>query len=80
MRCEHSPHQRADFGKQANYSDIASNSGISLGSVKTISHEHIVQESMWLAVPKTLTFSQKVQSVAMSAKDLHKFELEGTNS
>jgi hypothetical protein len=67
------------FGnRQITVCDIASNSSISIGSVETIIHEHLLLKkvSAWW-VEKTLMIDQKAQHVAVSAEHLHQFEMEG---
>jgi hypothetical protein len=57
--------------------DIASNGGINVAGVDTITHEHLFFKKVctrW--VPKLLTFDQRAQHVAVFAENLHRFELE----
>jgi hypothetical protein len=61
--------------RQITVSDIASISGISVGSVETIIHEHPFETLGAWWVPKVLMSDQKAQNVAMSAGHLHQFEM-----
>jgi hypothetical protein len=58
--------------------DIASNSGIRVGSVETITYENLLSKKVnaWWVL-KMLTFDHKVQHVAVSAEHVNQFELEG---
>lgn len=58
--------------------DIESNSGVSVGSVERIIHEHLLFKKVcaWW-VQKMLIFDLKAQCVVVPAKHLHWFELKG---
>jgi hypothetical protein len=68
--------QSATFWKQANYSAWHCNQQWHVGSVETITHEHLpfkISCAQWL--PNMLTFDQKVH-VAVSTKHVHQFQLD----
>jgi hypothetical protein len=62
--------------RQITVCNIAYNSTISVLSVETIFHEHLLFKKVcaW-GFPKILMYNQKLQHVAVAAEHLHRFQL-----